>query len=182
MPAKQTYIALLRGINVGGHHKVPMADLRREMELMGFENVITLLNSGNVIFDADPAPENKLEGKIAKHLEKIFGFSIPVLLCKAEDIKTLIVANPFKDVEVNKDIRLYITFLKKLPDASINLPRVSEDQSFKIIHIQDKAVFSILDLGKTTTPKGMGALENLYGKNITTRNWKTLNRIAGKLK
>jgi len=48
---KEKYVAFLRGINVGGHHKVPMADLRKELEKLGFENVMTLLNSGNIIFE-----------------------------------------------------------------------------------------------------------------------------------
>lgn len=181
MPDQQTYITLLRGINVGGHHKVPMADLRQEMEKMGYENVKTLLNSGNVFFSGDSELEGKLEATIADHLEQVFGFAISVLARKAEAIKALIDADPFKDIEVTKDIRLYVSFLKEQPKADLSLPWVSEDQSFQIIEIRGKAVCSVLDLSVTQTPKAMEVLEQFFGKDITTRNWNTLNRIAGKL-
>lgn len=181
MDKKQTYIALLRGINVGGHHQVPMVDLRNEMGKMGFKNVTTLLNSGNIIFDGTSTQGAKLEEEIATHLEKFFGFRIPVLIRKDEEIIELINANPFGDIEVTQDIRLYITFLKEIPENKLTLPWISEDRSYRIIDIRDRAICSVLDLSATKTPKGMDTLEQLFGKNITTRNWNTLDRIANKL-
>ena len=80
---KEKYVAFLRGINVGGHHKVPMADLRKELEKLGFENVETLLNSGNIIFEAISNNEGNLEKKISAHLEKSFGFPIPTVIRKS---------------------------------------------------------------------------------------------------
>lgn len=182
MSNNQTYVALLRGINVGGYHKVPMADLRSEMKALGFKNVQTLLNSGNVIFDASAMPETDLEKKIAEHLETIFAFSIPVLIRKKEKILGLTDVAPFENIDVAEDIRLYISFLKNEPESSVNLPWVSEDASFRIIDLRDKTVCSMLDLSATNTPKGMEALERLFGKDITTRNWNTVNRIAKKLR
>jgi len=79
---KEKYVAFLRGINVGGHHKVPMADLRKELEKLGFENVETLLNSANIIFEAISDYEENLEKKISAHLEKSFGFPIPTIVRK----------------------------------------------------------------------------------------------------
>lgn len=181
MDQKQTYVAFLRGINVGGHHKMPMADLRKEMKKLGFENVQTLLNTGNIIFDGTSGREDKLEEDIADHLEKVFGFPVPVLIRRAEEILKLIHANPFEDVEVTEDIRLYIAFLKVSPEDPLKLPWISEDESFRIIDIRDRAVCSVLDLSVTKTPKGMEALGKLFEGTITTRNWNTLNRIADKL-
>jgi len=77
------YVAFLRGINVSGHHKVPMAELRKELTKLGFTNVITLLNSGNVIFESSSDDAELLEKTIAEHLEKVFGFQIPVLIRNA---------------------------------------------------------------------------------------------------
>lgn len=179
--SRQTYIALLRGINVGGHHKVPMAELRQEMEKMGFENVRTLLNSGNVVFGGDPESEETLEKTMAARLEQVFSFAIPVLVRKAEDIKALIDADPFKDIEVTKNIRLYVSFLRELPEVEPALPWISEDGFFKIMAIHDRAVCSVLNISATTTPKGMEALGHFFGKDMTTRNWNTLIRIANKL-
>ncbi len=175
------YIALLRGINVGGHHKVPMAELVKELTKLGFKNVITLLNSGNIIFDASLNQAEELEEVMANHFKQIFGFPIPVLIIKPEVILDLIKNNPFKQIKVTKDIRLYISFLQDKPEINLKLPWSSEDGSFQILEIREKAICSVLDLAVTQTPKGMDALESIFGKNITTRNWNTVNRIADKL-
>lgn len=181
MANEQTYVALLRGINVGGHHKVPMAELRTAMEQMGFKKIITLLNSGNIIFTGTPKEESQLESDIALHLEKVFRFVIPVRVRKAGEISALTAANPFEDIEVTRDIRLYVSFLKEVPENKLTLPWVSDDKSFRIVDIRGKEVCSVLDVSVTKTPKGMEMLEQFFGGDNTTRNWNTLNRIAGKL-
>lgn len=181
MTNEQTYVALLRGINVGGHHKVPMAALRTEMERMGFKKINTILNSGNIIFTGTPKEESRLETDIALHLEKVFGFAIPVLVRNAVKIRALKAANPFEGIEVTRDIRLYISFLKEVPENKLTLPWFSEDKSFRIIAIREKEICSVLDVSVTKTPKGMEVLEQFFGGEITTRNWNTLIRISGKL-
>jgi uncharacterized protein (DUF1697 family) len=172
------YVALLRGINVGGHHKVPMADLQKLLKAHGFANVVTLLNSGNVIFESAETQISALEKVIAEMLDKHFGFSIPLLLRNAEDILFIRNADPFKGIEVTKDTRLYVSFIKREPASSLMLPWISKDNSFRILDCANKAVFSVLDLSVTQTVKGMETLEQLFGKDITTRNWNTVVKIA----
>src|SRR5690554_3905423 len=169
-------IALLRGINIGGHHKVPMAALRKEMENLGFSKVSTLLNSGNVIFETPEA--TALEIKIEAHLNKIFGFSVPVLLRSFEEILGVVKSNPFEAIEVNENTKLYVTFLKNKPKNKLNLPYISKNESFKIIAVGNKMVFSVLDFSKGKTVSGMNNLEQLFGKEITTRNWNTIIKLT----
>lgn len=178
---KAKYIAFLRGINVGGHHKVPMAELRKEMEALKFENVVTILNSGNIIFDAAADDLESLERTISVHLEKAFGFQIPVILAKSETICNLLENNPFQDKELTKDLRWYVSFVRGSAGPELEIPWVSSDGSYQIIGKRDSIVFSILDVSISKTPKLMGVLEKSYGKDITTRNWNTINRIAKKL-
>ena len=175
------YVAFLRGINVGGHHKVPMADLRQRMAMLGFTEITTLLNSGNIIFSTVEGKISQLEKRIAHDLEQHFEFPVPVLVRRAEEIEELITAQPFSEVEVTKDTRLYVSFLKEDRPHDLSLPWTSEDRSFRILQIHNRIICSVLDLSVTKTPKGMDALEQLFGKNITTRNWNTLLRIAKKL-
>ncbi|MFC2103556.1 DUF1697 domain-containing protein, partial [Bacteroidota bacterium] len=130
MEVKEKYVAFLRGINVGGHHKVPMADLRKELGKLDFENIETLLNSGNIIFEAVSDNEENLEKKISVHLEKSFGFPIPVIVRKSEMIYELINNNPFKDVQLTKDIRLYVSFLQENVQTKLKLPWTSPDNSY----------------------------------------------------
>lgn len=175
------YVAFLRGINVGGHHKVPMADLKKEMKDLGFENVVTLLNSGNVLFDTTNNNIEGIEKMISSSLEKKFGFPIPVIIRDTETIDELFHTTPFEKVNLTKDIRLYVSFLKKDPKSDLELPWASADNSFTIIEVRDSTLLSILDLSISKTPKAMEALEHFFGTDITTRNWKTIERIVKKL-
>jgi len=178
---KEKYIAFLRGINVGGHHKVPMAELRMELEKLNLENVITILNSGNIIFDASTDNLTNLEKTISGHLEKSFCFPVPTVIRRSDTILGLLNNNPFKDVKLTKDIRLYISFLQKNIETDLIIPWCSADSSFKITGKNTNTIFSILDLTISKTPKAMGTLDRFFGKDITTRNWKTIERIGKKL-
>lgn len=172
------YVGFLRGINVGGHHKVPMAELRTLLGKMGYGNVETLLNSGNIIFESDATDAQELELVIEEVLLKTFGFAIPVVIRTHQEICELVEVNPFKELNIHPDIRLYVTFLKSESSATLTLPYISPDQSFRILSVQNRIVCSVLDLSVINTPKGMDDLEKLFGKNITTRNWNTLSKIA----
>ncbi len=180
--AKEKYVAFLRGINVGGHHKVPMADLRKELEKSGFENVITILNSGNIIFDAKADNLESMEEAISEHLENYFGFPIPVIVRKSATMIELFHDQPFKDVNLTKDIRLYVSFLKHDTNPGLKLPWTSPDESYRITQKKDKNILSVLDLSTSKTPKAMEALEKHFGAEITTRNWNTIERIVQKIK
>lgn len=176
-----TYIAFLRGINVSGHHKLPMVELVFEMEKLNFKNVLTILNTGNVIFNSPIGNIETLEKTISEHLENTFGFTVPTIVKKSEEITALLKSNPFRNIEITKDIRLYVSFLCKNIEVDISIPWVSDDNSYQILYYENKTVLSVLDLSITKTTKGMEALEKKFGKNMTTRNWNTIKRIEKKL-
>ena len=155
---------------------MPMAVLHKEMERLGFSKIVTLLNTGNVIFETQETAG--LETKIEDHLQKTLGFAVPVLLRSFEEISGVVKSNPFEAIEVTENIRLYVTFLKNEPKNKLNLPYLSKDESFRIVAVENKMVFSVLDLSKGKTVKGMNDLEQLFGKEVTTRNWNTLARMA----
>ncbi len=175
------FVALLRGINVGGKHKVPMAHLRKSFEAMGFTHVQTLLNSGNVIFQASSEDAIQLENKITENLEKEYGFPIPVLIREKEKIQKLLITDPFQTIDVTPDIRLYVSFIREIPSQSPEYPLVSPDGSYHIIGEEDLAVFSVLDVSQIKTTDGMLILEKIFGKTITTRNWNTVVKIGEKM-
>lgn len=182
MNPSHTYIALLRGINVGGHHKVPMADLKVLLQKMKLTQVRTLLNSGNIIFESDLyISESDLEALLQSTLEKHFGFPIPVILCEKAVMDELVLTDPFKKIEVTKDTRLYVSFLKEPSEVELKTPWTSDDGTFTIIAYTGKIICSILDLSLTKTVKGMDSLEKLFGKDITTRNWNTILKIHAKM-
>ena len=83
----QTYISMLRGINVSGQKKIRMADLKSLYESLGLENVQTYVQSGNVVFDSEEQDVAKLRKSIEAQIESTFGFSVPVLIRSADDFR-----------------------------------------------------------------------------------------------
>jgi uncharacterized protein (DUF1697 family) len=173
------YAAFLRGINVGGNKKVPMARLADEFRTMEFENVKTLLASGNVIFEGKKEDTKKLESRIAKKLREAFGFEIPVLIRTMEELEKLHASDPFAKIKVTKDLRLYITFLSEKPVTKLKIPYESPDKAFRILALAARELISVLDVSKTGTPEAMSVIEKEFGKNVTTRNWNTVVKMVG---
>ena len=181
MITTSTYVAFLRSINVGRHHKLPMGQLKQELQQLGCTNVITVLNSGNIIFTTTIQPTATLAHQIADHLERIFHFSVPTIVFTLHELTALIALEPFKKVTLTKSIRRYVSLLQKNVTSTLELPWQSADASFTILLKTDRAIFSVLDLSEVKTPKAMERLEREFGKEITTRNWNTIERIAKKL-
>lgn len=171
------YILLLRGINVGGNKKVPMAELKELLTKEGFTEIKTILNSGNALFKGKDQESEALENYLEVVLEKHFGFSIPCIIRKRDEVEKLIASDPFKDIEVLKSTRLYISFLKEDVKSSLRLPYTSEDASFRILLKEGLTVVSVLELAHAKTPDTMKILEKEYGKSITTRNWNTVLKL-----
>jgi len=179
------YAAFLRGINVGGHKTVKMEELKKAFAALGFENVKTLLASGNVLFAAPRASESTLVKKIEKKLETAFGHEIGVLIRKIEGLQRLAEANPFAGIKVTPQTRLYVTFLAEKPKSGLKIPYESPDKNFKIIRANGSEVCSVLTLSPNSrTVDLMSILEKEFGRKVTTRNWNTIDKIlkAGQTK
>lgn len=173
-----TYVAFLRGINVGGNKKVAMADLKKMMEKMQYKNIRTLLNSGNVVFDAPSTPLKKLNATLEAQFEKTFGFTSAFVVRPMTEIRKLITLDPFKKITVTKDIRLYVSFLPDTPKSSLKIPYVSPAKDFQILAVTEGEICSVLDLSKGSgTVDAMAVLEKEFGKNMTTRNWNTVLKL-----
>lgn len=173
------YVALLRGINVGGNKKVPMADLKKMLEKMGYTNVKTLLNSGNAMFDADETSAKRLRDAIESGIEKTFGFGAHTIIRSIGEIEQLIKANPFKGIKVTPATRLYVTFLTDKPTSTLKIPYQSADKLYRILSVDDSCICSVLTVTDTkNTTDAMKILEKEYGKNLTTRNWNTVEKMV----
>jgi uncharacterized protein (DUF1697 family) len=172
------HIAFLRGINVGGHRKIKMEALRQEFESLEFQNVKTLLNSGNVLFEAHGADPDALAQKIEEKLRNTSGYEINVILRTLGEIQDLVDSDPFKDIIVTPQTRLYVTFLAESPASSLKAPYELPGEDFKIVRITNGEVCSVLTLRPgSRTPDAMGVLEKEFGKKITTRNWNTVTKL-----
>ena len=107
----KTYISILRGINVSGHRMIKMDALRQLYSDLGFENVKTYIQSGNVVFKFNQIDNKKLADRIEKEIAKRFEFQVPVLVTEINELREIVNQNPFLK-DTSKDISfLHVTFL-----------------------------------------------------------------------
>lgn len=172
------YVAFLRGINVGGNKQIKMDALQRAFLSWKFVNVKTLLASGNVLFETKNSDASVSAESIEKNIKKTFGRDVNVILRSFQQIQDLFDANPFKNVKVTPQTRLYVTFLSEKPKTHLKIPCESPQKNFKIFRVSNNAVFSVLTLlPNFGTIESMAILEKEFGRKITTRNWNTITKI-----
>jgi uncharacterized protein (DUF1697 family) len=172
-----TYVALLRGVNLGARNKVSMADLRTLIESLGADDVQTYVQSGNVVFKSGVRSAAKLTGDIERQISAELGLEIKVVLRTDKQLAKIVAANPFAASQ-SEGTKLHVTFLAESPKAS--LTRALEPEAFEPDEFQVKGREVYLH-----TPKGYGRskLSNAYfekqlGVAGTTRNWNTVTKLV----
>src|SRR5512137_1495419 len=108
------FIALLRGINVGGQKRIGMADLVQLCTSLGFDNVRTYLQSGNVLFESPDRDPGRLSSMISENISQKFGFSVNVILRTSDELRRIILANPVEKEGLDAD-KYHVTFLSDIP-------------------------------------------------------------------
>ncbi|MEP7162374.1 MAG: DUF1697 domain-containing protein [Candidatus Moraniibacteriota bacterium] len=175
------YIALLRGINVGGNSKVEMTKLREVFESLGFQNVSTYINSGNVIFESDAKEAKGLSRKIERALEKAFGFAIKTLVREKKDLDAICKAVPpaWKNGADQKTDVLFLwdEFDKK---ATLDLLAINE----KVDHLQYISGAIVWNIErKHYNQSGMRKfIGTVVYKNMTARNINTVRKLDALMK
>lgn len=170
------YVALLRGINVGGKRKLLMKDLKQLFNKLGFRNIITFIQSGNVIFEYKSTNNSTLETSISEAILKQFNYDVPVIVRSQEEWNDLIQSNPFINEDINK---LHLILLQDSPpqESISKLNKIkSPDDQFVI----DNQHIYILCHGPFHKTKFTNAsIEKHLKLSATTRNWKTISKING---
>ena len=170
-------VALLRGINVGGHRKVPMAELRRSFEALGCTDVETYLQSGNVVFATSGVRLSNLATTIEHQVAADFGVDVRVLVRTGAEMARLERANPFRS-EGADESTLHVTFLAERPKpASIRAldERKGAPDAFVV---SGREVFLHCPGGYGTTKLTTSFFERHLGVTATTRNWKTVTKLC----
>ncbi len=170
------YVAFLRGINVGGRTSIKMERLREVFNSLGYKNVETYIQSGNVIFEASEADRDELAAKIESAVEKEF-FKTNVMIRSVEEIKEAIENNPFAGEEFDEKLFHVVFLSERLSDekAAMLLSNNNGNEKFAV---RNREVYCLL--------RASGAADSLLGKKYidnklktpaTARNWRTLNKI-----
>ena len=173
----QTYISILRGINVGGNRILRMEDLREWYANLGFIEVQSYIQSGNLIFRSARQETAKLESAIAKKIFEECHLEVPVVVLELDYLKKVIASNHFLLPPEKKTDALHITFLSEKPTPEL-LARITPinylpDQ----FHFADKQVYLHCPNGYGQTKLTNNFFESKLKMTATTRNWKTLIQL-----
>jgi uncharacterized protein (DUF1697 family) len=172
----KTFIALFRGINIGGHNKLPMKELVAVLEALGLQNIRTCIQSGNVVFQSKSTDTAKLSAQIGAAIRKSHGFAPQVLLLDAARLEKVIKANPFPEAE-SAGNTLHFIFLAATPPgpdlAGIEKVRAASERcelkgDVFYLHAPD-------GVGRS---KLVANMERLLGVPVTGRNWNTVRKLA----
>lgn len=170
-----TYIALFRGINVGGNARLPMKELVALLEDMGAEQVRTYIQSGNAVFRSSERDPSKFSRKLTFEVKKRHGFEPHVLLLGIEAINKAIDRNPFPEA-VDDPSKLHLGFLASIPKNAV----MEKLESFRKESERFRLIGSVFYLH---APEGVGRsklaanAEKLLGVPMTDRNWRTVCKI-----
>ena len=174
------YVALLRGIgptNPNMHND----KLRSVFEGLGFSNVKTVISSGNVIFEASPKDSKQLEKVIENAILAQLGFSSTTIIRSREQLQALVQEEPFSEYEHTQKTNLAVTFLKHTAPADLSHLGHTQHEGYVVLGIYDQAICSVIDLTSAKTPQYMSWIEKRLSKEVTTRTWKTVQRVLKSL-
>ena len=173
-----SYVAMLRGINVSGSKMIKMEALRVSFEALGFSNVRTYVQSGNVVFTAKDRTAAALGAKIAARIKRDYGFDVPTMVLAADTLARVVDDNPFvrkKGVDLTK---LHVTFLAEAPFAE-GLEKMEAVSSGRDqFQCLGTSIYLVCPDGYGRTKLNNNAFERALRIGATTRNWKTVTTLA----
>ena len=181
LATSRPYVALLRGINVGGRNKLPMRELTAMFVEAGCEDVRTYIQSGNVVFRADPSLADGLSARIAAAIAASHGYQIPVVIRTAADLASVVRGNPFL-ADGTDPTKLHVGFLAQAPDptkvASLDPDRSPPDA----FDVRGDEVYLHFPNGVARSKLTNAYFDRTLGTVSTVRNWRTvckLHEMAG---
>ena len=169
-----TYIALLRGINVGGHKKVPMAELRELLTKSGFENVKTYIQSGNIILQSITDDTQNIEETIQKAIIDHFGFEVPVIVKTRKELEVIFDTCPFSDERKENSYFILLSEIPKSELVNVVTDITFENEDFVIIK---DCLYFHSSKGYGNSKFNMNSFEKKLKVKATSRNYKTMVKL-----
>jgi uncharacterized protein (DUF1697 family) len=173
-----TYVALLRGVNVGGARKLPMKELAPALAGLGFEDVRTYIQSGNVVFRAPVGARAKLVSQVEKTIEGTFALDVTVMLRTPAELARVVDGNPFLDTKAAVS-KLHVVFLDRKPAkaaiAKLDPERSPPDE----FDVRGTEIYLRFPDGYGRTKLGADYFERTLGIRATARNWRTVTKLLG---
>lgn len=167
------WVGLLRGINVGGRNKLKMAELKACLADAGLDDVATYIQSGNLVFRSS-SPAGKLGQLIADAIERQWGYFVPTLVLKADQLAEAVAEMPYED---SNPQWLHVTFLHQKPKAKEVKVIEGLDFGDDRFEIDGRIVYLDCPNGYSRTKLNNSFFEKKLNVNATTRNWKTVTKL-----
>ena len=168
-----TYIALLRGINVGGHKKFTKAQQLDMISHLGYENATVYLHTGNWIFETSETKE-EITQHISKAIQNKFGWELPILVLTPSEIEKILTNCPFSE---EKKVKSYFIILSEKPDANLVTEVSSIQYPDEEIIIIDRCIYFYSANGYGRAKFNMNAFEKKLNVQATSRNYKTMTKL-----
>jgi len=172
----KSYVALLRAVNVSGQNKVAMADLRAHLSRAGYQDVITYVQSGNVVLKAPATPESKLAADLERQIRKGFALTVTVLVRTPDQLRQIRAANPFakRGAETGS---LYVTVLATKPTAAQLKELAGKTTGPDEAIVSGREIYLRCPGGYGRTKLNNSFFERQLGIKATTRNWNTITKL-----
>jgi uncharacterized protein (DUF1697 family) len=177
-----TFIALLRGINVGGHKMVAMADLRRVFADLHFDGVQTLLQSGNVVFRAASRPAAELERLLEAETTRRLRVEADFVVRTAQELSRVVRRNPFEKEAHRDPGRLIVMFLKNAPNTGRVKALQSAIMGRETAQVDGRHAYVVYPDGMGRSRLTGAAIEKILGTRGTARNWNTVLKLLAAAK
>lgn len=171
------YIALLRGINVGGNKKIKMADLTALLESLGFVGAQTLLQSGNVVFKSDLADSAQIARQIESGIEATFGFQSQILLRTLDQFRAAVESHPFSADQINEPAKILLMFLSRTPDSDAVDALVKSHAGPEEMTLKGDVLYIFYPDGMGRSKLDHPLVERRLKVAATGRNWNTVTRL-----
>lgn len=173
----KTYVALLRGINVGGRNKLKMNTLKAVLEMLGLIDVTTYIQSGNVVFKSKIIEISSLEKQLENAIESNFGFKVPVLITTENKLSKILDASPFKNPADIAAKQVYYTLLKEKPNNTLKEVLVPDNYPNEQFLITDHCVYLNCLKGAGKAKLNNNIIEKKLKVSATTRNHRTVLKL-----
>lgn len=174
------YLALLRGINVSGKKIIKMEDLRKLMEALGYADVKTYIQSGNVVFSNPEGDKALIEKTVEEAIEKQYGFDVSVFVVDKDKLDKAVINNPFtegREEEASGFKKLYVTFLSETPSDE-NMEKLHQSSiGDDLIEVIGDVLYFKLESKASDSKLSNNLIESKLKLRATTRNWNTTLKL-----
>jgi len=171
------YVALLRGINVGGRNMIKMETLQVTFESLGFTDVKSYINSGNLVFETAQTDDGKLAKRIHDGIKKDFGFDISVMVRSEAEIDEIIANNPYIG-QFENDKYMHVFFLvSELSDEKTQV-LLAKNSDTEMIAVCGRTIYYLLRISIIDSVLGKGFVDKKLKVAATARNWRTVKKLA----